>query len=128
MQYWLKRDLSAMRVARQFSNRIYKNISGQVTLMLLLVFVESFPLKSLPPTMRQAVILLLKRDKTPQLHFIPPHFTLEHRCQNSSWNSLRRLPPLIAPDHIWFMKDQNFFFNFYNFYSISFMVLLHPFL
>lgn len=95
----------------------FKRFSGQLSPLLLSVFEESFSSKSLPPTMREAVIsLILKKDKSPlECGSYRPISLLNTDVKILAKVLARRLegvlPSVISPDQTGFIKNRYSFFN-----------------
>ncbi len=100
-----------------FPTDLFKKFSDQLSPLLLSVFEESLSVKSLPPTMRQAVIsLILKKDKNPlECSSFRPISLLNTDAKVLAKVLARHLegilPSVISPDQTGFIKNRYSFSN-----------------
>ncbi len=102
----------------------FKKFSDQLTPILLSVFEESLTLKTLPLTMRQAVIsVILKKGKNPlECRSLRPISLLNTDAKILAKVLARRLkgalPSIISPDQTGFIKNRYSFFNVRHLFNI----------
>ncbi|KAL0152803.1 hypothetical protein M9458_052526 [Cirrhinus mrigala] len=101
----------------RYLTEFFKKFSDQLAPLLMSVFEESLSLKTLPLTMRQAVIsVILKKGKSPlECNSFRPISLLNTDAKILAKVLARRLegvlPSIISPDQTGFIKNRYSFFN-----------------